>query len=160
MIAYKYDLDGYFVGQDYAQESPMQAGEYLLAPSTTLDEPPAMETGKARKWDGAKWSNVDAPQPPNVRELYDDDDELIAKLWESCSAHQNQRLDASGLVGMMYKAQQGGAKAALNVQWVQSLWAVYYVRKALVKADPDTIVSLNFSDTGSLPYDYAEAFNE
>jgi hypothetical protein len=159
MKAYTFDSEGYFVGIVDAPECPIEPGVYLLPQNSTLTPTAAVTPGTVNKWDGGQWNIVEAKQQTTVREQYTDD-ELIDKLWQACRTYQDARLDASGLVGMAFKAQQGGVKALANVQWVQALWAIYYERKATVVADADAIVSLEFTEAGDLPFEYAEAFNE
>jgi hypothetical protein len=84
----------------------------------------------------------------------------IHKLWRTAKSYQENQLDANGLIGMQFKANSGGTKAAENVNWVQSIWGEYYSRKAMIQANPASDVSMDFSSLGSLPHNYYEAMNE
>jgi hypothetical protein len=87
---------------------------------------------------------------------------IINQLWDAATKYQETKLNASGLTGMMYKAQQGGTKATANVNWVNSIWALYYARRAEVEILPFSYNAewMDFSTCGNIPYSYYEAFSE
>lgn len=56
------DYAGYFIGTAVADESPLEAGVFLL-PAGSIDVPaPDIPEGKIAKWEGA-WVFEDIPQP-------------------------------------------------------------------------------------------------
>ena len=67
MLAYSFDpVTGEYTGPTNAWESPLEPGVYSLPANSTLQEPPAAQEGKFRKWTGAEWELEDIPQPPPV----------------------------------------------------------------------------------------------
>ena len=56
------DVDGYFVGLTYADQSPLEPGVFLL-PAGAIDAvPPTTPENKRAKWNG-EWIYEDIPQP-------------------------------------------------------------------------------------------------
>jgi hypothetical protein len=55
---------GVFIGVDFAQESPLEPGVFLLPRSSTFDEPPKVANGKQAVWNGEIWEVQDTPPPP------------------------------------------------------------------------------------------------
>lgn len=55
MIGYKYDNDGYLIGEIYVQESPLEPGILLMPPNTSLDAPPKVEENEIQFYNGIKW---------------------------------------------------------------------------------------------------------
>jgi hypothetical protein len=56
------DQNGYFVGQTFADESPLEPGVYLL-PGNTVEAPmPNIPDGHVAKWNGS-WVYEALPQP-------------------------------------------------------------------------------------------------
>lgn len=84
----------------------------------------------------------------------------IDLLWQICTDYQNVRIDANGLIGMSFKATQGGKKAMANVQWVQILWSDYFSRKQQIKISPLATINMSFNDHGDPPYSFYEANQE
>lgn len=64
MLAYQFDTAGLYIGQTEADESPLEAGVYLLPARSTLVAPP--DTWPDDRWprfDGLAWHLVNKPQP-------------------------------------------------------------------------------------------------
>lgn len=61
------DADGYFVGITTADESPLEAGVFLLPAGAIDTATPTVPEGKRAKWDGA-WVFEDIPQPEPAHE--------------------------------------------------------------------------------------------
>ena len=55
---------GVFIGVDFAQESPLEPGVFLLPAGATFVEPPQVAEGKQATWDGKAWAVTDIPLPP------------------------------------------------------------------------------------------------
>ena len=55
---------GVFIGVDFAQESPLELGVFLLPAGATFAEPPQVAEGKQAVWGGEAWSVQDIPLPP------------------------------------------------------------------------------------------------
>lgn len=62
--AYQFNSAGVFIGTTDADESPMEAGVFLLPAGCTFAEPPAATTGKVARWNGSTWALVNAPSTP------------------------------------------------------------------------------------------------
>jgi len=54
---------GTFIGIDFAQESPLEPGVFLLPAGATFVEPPQVAEGKQATWDGKAWAVTDIPVP-------------------------------------------------------------------------------------------------
>lgn len=55
---------GVFIGVDFAQESPLEPGIFLLPAGATFVEPPQVSDRKQAIWGGESWSVQDIPLPP------------------------------------------------------------------------------------------------
>jgi hypothetical protein len=54
---------GVFIGVDFAQESPLEPGVFLLPAGATFVEPPQVAEGKQATWDGKAWAVTGIPLP-------------------------------------------------------------------------------------------------
>jgi len=61
------DADGYFVGFTTADESPLEAGVFLIPAGAIDATAPTVPEGKRAKWNGA-WVFDDIPQPETAQE--------------------------------------------------------------------------------------------
>lgn len=63
---YQYAENGIFVGTDYAQESPLEPGVFLLPRNSTLVAPPAIPEGFFLVWDkeSENWNSLPFEQLP------------------------------------------------------------------------------------------------
>lgn len=57
-------VTGVFIGVDFAQESPLEPGVFLLPAGATFIEPPQVPEGKQAIWAGSSWAVEDIPLPP------------------------------------------------------------------------------------------------
>lgn len=66
MKIYHYDADGLPVGEGEADESPLEAGVFLIPAQATQYAPPQPEPGERVRFDGAGWvvEAIPAPPPP------------------------------------------------------------------------------------------------
>lgn len=72
---YQLDRAGLLQGETVADESPLEAGVYLLPAGCTFTAPPAeVPDGKWPRWNGAAWDFVTKPKPAN------DNPDPVAKL--------------------------------------------------------------------------------
>ncbi len=55
MIGYRYDLDGYLVGQIEIQESPLEPGVYSIPANTIMVSPPITNENEIAYWNGSAW---------------------------------------------------------------------------------------------------------
>jgi hypothetical protein len=55
---------GVFIGLEFAQESPLEPGVFLLPAGATFVEPPQVAEGKQAVWGGSSWAVEDIPLPP------------------------------------------------------------------------------------------------
>ncbi|VVP01450.1 hypothetical protein PS862_02869 [Pseudomonas fluorescens] len=64
MQVYQYDLAGLFVGATVADESPLEAGVFLMPARCTLLEPPqGVPEGSWPRFNGQVWCLVNRPAP-------------------------------------------------------------------------------------------------
>lgn len=61
MQVYCYDVDGVFISQEQAQESPLEPGVWLLPARSTTIAPPSVSEGQQAVWNGAVWEVRDVP---------------------------------------------------------------------------------------------------
>jgi hypothetical protein len=83
----------------------------------------------------------------------------IEQLWNSVKAYIDYRLDVAGyyvLDKMSTDVSKTKAKACID--WYNSCWAEYYIRRA--QAAGGLNPSVDFSSLGELPYSFFEAFNQ
>jgi hypothetical protein len=59
---------GVFIGVEFAQESPLEPGVFLLPRSSTFVEPPKVAEGKQAVWNSETWEVQDIPPPPEPPE--------------------------------------------------------------------------------------------
>lgn len=64
MKIYRYDADGWPVGEGDADESPLEPGVFLIPAGATQHAPPAPRKGKRVRFDGAGWAVEAIPAPP------------------------------------------------------------------------------------------------
>lgn len=55
MIGYRYDNNGYLIGQVEVQESPLEPGVFLMPPNTSITAPPSPPANTIPKWYGEGW---------------------------------------------------------------------------------------------------------
>lgn len=64
MIVYLYnETTGGYIGNDLADESPLEPNVYLVPSNATQIEPPPLEYGKWRRFNGTEWVYEDIEQP-------------------------------------------------------------------------------------------------
>lgn len=62
MKVYQYDVAGLYIGEEFADPSPLEPGKYLIPARCTQVAPPAeIPADKAARWNGASWVIVNAP---------------------------------------------------------------------------------------------------
>lgn len=64
MLVYQYNPDGYYIGVDEADESPLEPGVFLVPASSTPEPPPEPQDGKIQRWNGSEWVLEDLPEIP------------------------------------------------------------------------------------------------
>ncbi len=65
MEVYSYNPDtGAFVGQETADESPLEEGVYLIPANATTIAPPEAPLGVQPVWNGNEWTLQQIPEPP------------------------------------------------------------------------------------------------
>ena len=81
---------GVFLGVDFAQESPLEPGVFLLPAGATFVEPPQVPEGKQANWNGESWSVQDIASAPKPSEP-----EPEPLTWGTIRAQRNQLLTQS-----------------------------------------------------------------
>ena len=79
MLVYLYnETTGGYIGNELADESPLEPNVYLLPANATQVEPPPLEYGKWRRWNGSEWVYEDVedsqftppePIPPTAQDI-------------------------------------------------------------------------------------------
>lgn len=82
---------GIFTGVDFAQESPLEPGVFLLPAGSTFVEPPKADQGKEVVWNGESWLLRDVPLPPAPEPA----PEPEPLTWDMVRAKRNQLLSQS-----------------------------------------------------------------
>jgi hypothetical protein len=121
---------GTFIGIDFAQESPLEPGVFLLPAGATFVEPPQVPEGKQAVWKGGSWEVQDIPEPEPIPEpakpIIDPEPEPTPEpepmplTWDSIRAERNFLLSQSDWTQL--------ADAPLSPEQKQA-WTVY--RQAL-----------------------------
>lgn len=122
---------GAFIGIDFAQESPLEPGVFLLPAGATFVEPPQVSEGKQAVWKSDAWEVQDIPEPepptlvgPEIPEPPtpdpDPEPEPEPLTWDSIRAERNFKLSQSDWTQL--------ADAPLSPEQKQD-WTVY--RQAL-----------------------------
>ena len=107
-----------FIGVDFAQESPLEPGVFLLPAGATFVEPPQVAEGKQAIWGGESWSVQDIPVSPAPEPEPEPEPEPLT--WDTIRAQRNFLLAQSDWTQL--------ADAPLT-QEQKNAWAAY--RKAL-----------------------------
>lgn len=119
MNAYSFHpTTGVFLGVDFAQESPLEPGVFLLPAGATFVEPPQVAEGKQAIWGGESWSVQEIPLPPEPEIPEPPQPEPLT--WDTIRAQRNYLLAQSDWTQL--------ADAPLT-QEQKNAWAVY--RQAL-----------------------------
>lgn len=63
MRIFHYSLEGLFIGEGVADESPLEPGVYLIPAWATATVPPDVEEGQRVRWSGEAWQVEDVPAP-------------------------------------------------------------------------------------------------
>ncbi len=67
MKIYNYDpKNGYFVGESFADESPLEIGVFLIPAHATEIPAPKATKDKVVVWNGNDWELQDIPKPPII----------------------------------------------------------------------------------------------
>jgi Phage tail assembly chaperone protein len=111
-------VSGVFVGTDFAQESPLEPGVFLLPAGATFVEPPQAPEGKQSVWNGDSWEVQDIPLPEPPLEIPEPEPELLT--WDRIRVERNFKLSQSDWTQL--------SDAPLSPEQKQA-WAVY--RQAL-----------------------------
>lgn len=72
MKIFHYDLNGLFIREGFADESPLEPGVWLIPAGATSVEPPQIEEGQRLRWDGEFWQieNPQGPIDPEIKVPY------------------------------------------------------------------------------------------
>jgi hypothetical protein len=84
---------GVFIGVDFAQESPLEPGVFLLPAGATFVEPPQVAEGEQAVWGGESWSVQDIPVSPTPEPTPTPEPGPLT--WDSVRAQRNQLLTQS-----------------------------------------------------------------
>ena len=106
---------GVFIGVEFAQESPLEPGVFLLPRSSTFDEPPKVASGKQAVWNGETWGVQDTPPPPEPPAP-----EQETLTWDSVRQKR---------VGLLFQSDWTQLADAPLTQEQKNAWAAY--RQAL-----------------------------
>lgn len=83
-------------------------------------------------------------------------DAKYAKLLAAAQAQEAKSISGVGLSILALGVAQQKPKAMACASWTQSLWSIYYNRKALVAVDLEAEPDLDFSVAGEMPYTVPE----
>jgi hypothetical protein len=108
---------GVFLGVDFAQESPLEPGVFLLPAGATFVEPPQVSENQQAVWLGDSWEVQDTPPEP---EPTPETPEPELLTWDTIRAERNFLLSQSDWTQL--------ADAPLSPEQKQA-WTVY--RQAL-----------------------------
>ncbi len=78
-------------------------------------------------------------------------------LWQSATAYQEQFISGAAVGLLVIGVLQQKPKALAVMQWVQTVWNLYYVRKAMLPTAPPDV---SFSIVGPMPYSVPELQTE
>lgn len=59
-VVYQVDEQGLYVGPATADESPLEAGVWLIPAGCVTVAPPRAPAGKVCQWDGEQWRHIEA----------------------------------------------------------------------------------------------------
>lgn len=87
---------GVFIGCDFAQESPLEPGIFLLPAGATFVEPPEAEDGNQAVWNGEEWNIEPIPVPePEPQPQPEPQPEPQPITWDIVRAQRNALLERS-----------------------------------------------------------------
>lgn len=122
MKIYNYDDKGKFIGEDFADESPLEKGGFLIPALATDKSPPPFKEGFEIYWMGDDWGYiavVQKPEQPNSYSMWDEESlswienaELKAKFdkYEADNARDNAMLE-----GFIYGTNADGTDRYISV---------------------------------------------
>lgn len=149
-IVYKYHpVSGIYVGQDHADESPLEPGVFLIPASATTKVPLSPKDGKYVVFVNGDWQYKDIPPPPKPEEPNPQPEPQPPADAESCSARQFKlQLYFMGILDEVEN-------------WVETkdrpIQIAFEYSATFVKNDP--MMQLGFSELGFTPEQMTQFFN-
>jgi hypothetical protein len=152
------DSESYFVGFTLADESPLEAGVYLLPAGAVDTTAPSIPEGKKAKWNGS-WVYEDIPKPePDI----EPEEPTPEQIQDQIVRDTQRRLDAfartrnyDGILSACTYATSSNAKFAAEGQYCvesrDATWAKLYEIYDEVKAETRPMPSGYDAIKGELP---------
>jgi hypothetical protein len=66
MIVYQTDNQGFYLGPVQADESPLEAGVFLIPAGCVEEEPPTFSGNERPRWEGGRWVLETIPEPQPI----------------------------------------------------------------------------------------------
>lgn len=82
----------------------------------------------------------------------------IVSLWQAAHDYEYLRISGSAIGLLTLGAIQGKPKCLAVKAWINSIWTLYYTRKAAITAD--SVVDLDFTSCGKIPHTIPELIVE
>jgi hypothetical protein len=98
-IVYQTDVDGIYVGEEKAYESPLEPGVFLIPNRAVEIQPPTIDEGNVAKWDGDNWNIVSSSSvTTSIPQIYPIPASITT--WDDIRLNRNTLLAASDWVGL------------------------------------------------------------
>ncbi len=135
---------------DSVLSNPLPEGAKSLTDTQYTDIMKARGNGEVVSYDLATELPITTTYSPTIADQ-------VAALWNVAAEFQESRLWASGYATCAFHAGIS-PKAQSMVDWVASVWDLYYTKKADVEAENP--YDLDFSSVDGLPFTYKETLTE
>lgn len=84
----------------------------------------------------------------------------VGLLWQSAHNYENKYISGSAIGMLTIGVLQNFPKSVAVKNWINSIWALYYQRKATMNHYPISESDLDFSSCGPCPYSVPELIAE
>jgi len=113
---YQLDIDGVYLGETIAQESPLERGVHLIPAGCIETPPPPVKTNQVARWNGA-WIVHNLPEPQKPEEppkLTEEELERLTTLYRLAELDRIIPRSVEDLYAATGKAPYSGVKSVID----------------------------------------------
>ena len=153
-----------FIGETKADPNPVREGDFLIpADSTTIKPPKFNKDKQSCRFIDNKWvvAKIEVAKEEIIQETKE---QLISKnqqiLWGAATQYEQSKIYGSITATIALGVMKNKPKCIAVSDWINSIWKLYYERKALITDSQIDKSLLDFSVCGDLPYSIQEITEE